>query len=67
MPARNRGEVIARSQTDVPGRLETLKQAQAQLADGSDVAGGVERAWVTWRALGIEICGCRFDYGCRPL
>ena len=36
-PRGNRGEVWARSQTDVPGRLETLERAQARLADGRDV------------------------------
>lgn len=37
-PRGNRGEVLAKSQTDVPGRLEHLKRAQARLADGSDLA-----------------------------
>jgi 16S rRNA processing protein RimM len=40
-----RGELLARSQTDIPGRLETLSSAQARLADGSDVAVEIERAW----------------------
>ena len=44
-PRGNRGELVAKSQTDVPGRLETLKRAQAQLADGTDVAIEVENAW----------------------
>ncbi len=33
-----RGELIGRSQTDVPGRLESLKQAHVHLANGEDVA-----------------------------
>lgn len=33
-----RGELIVKSQTDVPGRLEQLKKAQARLASGSDIA-----------------------------
>lgn len=45
-PRGNRGEVLARSQTDVPGRLEQLKRAQARLAAGSDVAIEIVKAWV---------------------
>lgn len=44
-PRGNRGEVLAESLTDVPGRLETLKRAQAQLANGSDVSIEIEQAW----------------------
>ncbi len=40
-----RGEMLAISQTDVPGRLENLKRVQAQLADGSDVEVDVESVW----------------------
>lgn len=40
-----RGEVVARSQTDVPGRLEGLIGAFAQLADGSDVPVTIAAAW----------------------
>lgn len=36
-PHGNRGELIVRAQTDVPGRMENLKDANAQLIDGSDV------------------------------
>jgi 16S rRNA processing protein RimM len=39
-----RGEVTARSQTDVPGRLENLKTAWVQLADGTDLAVTIEAA-----------------------
>jgi 16S rRNA processing protein RimM len=31
-----RGELTARSLTDIPGRLESLKQAHVRLADGTD-------------------------------
>jgi 16S rRNA processing protein RimM len=41
----NRGEILAVSQTDVPGRLETLGRAQARLADGSDVDVEITAAW----------------------
>src|SRR2546421_12461975 len=41
----NRGEVLARSQTDVPGRLEGLKTAVARLTDGSDVPVEITEAW----------------------
>lgn len=44
-PRGNRGEVLAKSNTDVPGRLEHLKQAQVRLADGSDITVDVENAW----------------------
>jgi 16S rRNA processing protein RimM len=40
-----RGELIARSQTDIPGRLETLRQAHAHLANGEDVAVKLAEAW----------------------
>jgi len=40
-----RGELIARSQTDIPGRLETLRHAQAHLANGEDVAVELAEAW----------------------
>ena len=44
-PRGNRGEVVARSQTDVPGRLESLKAATVQLADGSDVPVDILAVW----------------------
>jgi 16S rRNA processing protein RimM len=44
-PRGNRGEVLAKSQTDVPGRLESLKNAMARLADGSDVPIEIAEAW----------------------
>lgn len=44
-PRGNRGEVLARSATDVPGRFEALKQVRARLADGSDVMLEMEAAW----------------------
>jgi 16S rRNA processing protein RimM len=40
-----RGEVLAKSQTDVPGRLESLEGAQVRLADGSDLRLELESAW----------------------
>jgi 16S rRNA processing protein RimM len=44
-PRGNRGEILAISQTDVPGRLETLGSAEARLADGSDIAVEIAAAW----------------------
>lgn len=44
-PRGNRGEVCARSQTDVPGRLNGLQAAKARLADGSDVDVELAEAW----------------------
>lgn len=40
-----RGELIAISQTDVPGRLKSLSKAQAQLSDGTDVPVEISHAW----------------------
>ncbi|MGA8026254.1 MAG: ribosome maturation factor RimM [Bryobacteraceae bacterium] len=40
-----RGELIAKSQTGIPGRLESLRRAQARLADGSDVPIQILEAW----------------------
>jgi 16S rRNA processing protein RimM len=40
-----RGEVVARSLTDVPGRLEQLKRAHLELADGSDLSLDLTAAW----------------------
>ena len=34
-----------RSQTDVPGRLESLRSAWVRLSDGSDLRATIERAW----------------------
>lgn len=44
-PRGNRGEVCARSQTDVPGRLQDLQTAKARLVDGSDVDVQLAEAW----------------------
>lgn len=41
----NRGEVLAESTTDVPGRLEELKRANVRRADGVDVTLDVEQIW----------------------
>ena len=41
----NKGEVLARSQTDVPGRLENLREATVRLPDGSDIPVELEAAW----------------------
>ena len=44
-PRGNRGELMVRSQTDVPGRLESLKRAQVKLADGPDIEVEIDEAW----------------------
>ena len=44
-PRGNRGEVLAVSLTDVPGRLENLRQASLLLADGSDIAVEIQESW----------------------
>ena len=37
-PHGNRGEVVVRAQSDVPGRLENLKDATARLSEVSAVS-----------------------------
>jgi 16S rRNA processing protein RimM len=54
----NRGEVLAVSQTDVPGRLETLKRAHVRLSDGSDTAVEVEEAWRHGEHWVLKFAGC---------
>ena len=44
-PRGNRGEIFARSTTDVPGRFETLKHAHASLPGNSSVPVAIEDAW----------------------
>jgi 16S rRNA processing protein RimM len=44
-PRGNRGEVLAVSQTDVPGRIEGLRRARATLGNGSDVEIEISAAW----------------------
>lgn len=61
-PRGNRGELVARSQTDVPGRLERLKRAHVHLTDGSDIEVEIDRAWVhkdDWilKFVGIDSIG----------
>ena len=44
-PRGNRGELLAASQTDVPGRLETLRSAEARLTTGERLQVEIESAW----------------------
>lgn len=44
-PRGNRGEVLALSQSDVPGRLQSLKRVRVSLADGSETELSVENGW----------------------
>jgi 16S rRNA processing protein RimM len=41
----NVGEVLARSVSDVPGRLESLREAQLRMPDGSDKVVEIQSAW----------------------
>jgi 16S rRNA processing protein RimM len=41
----NKGEVLVRSQTDVPGRLENLRSASLRLPNGGEITVEVEEAW----------------------
>lgn len=45
-PRGNRGELLAISQTDVPGRIENLKSGTVRLADGSDIDVEITEAWL---------------------
>lgn len=40
-----RGELVARSQTDVPGRLECLERAHVRFANGRDAEVELSEAW----------------------
>jgi 16S rRNA processing protein RimM len=44
-PRGRRGEVVARRQSDVPGRLEHLREAQAEFPDGSSIPVEITEAW----------------------
>jgi 16S rRNA processing protein RimM len=44
-PRGNRGELVVKSQTDVPERLEHLKIAQARMTGGYDVPVQIVEAW----------------------
>lgn len=44
-PQGNRGELLVRSQSDVPGRLAQLRNGNVQLTDGSDIHVEIRRAW----------------------
>jgi 16S rRNA processing protein RimM len=54
----NRGEVLAVSQTDVPGRLEALKRTHVRLADGSDITVEIENAWRHGEHWVLKFAGC---------
>jgi 16S rRNA processing protein RimM len=42
----NIGEVLARSVSDVPGRIESLRKAHLRLPDGSEESVTIESSWV---------------------
>lgn len=44
-PWGRRGEVIVKCQSDIPGRLEHLRKAQAQFPDGSSIPIEITEAW----------------------
>jgi 16S rRNA processing protein RimM len=44
-PRGNRGEVLVASQTDVPGRLESLKKATVRFRNGQQEQVEIESAW----------------------
>jgi 16S rRNA processing protein RimM len=56
-PRGHRGELLVRSQTDVPGRLEQLKRAQVRLADGGDVPVEISEAWMHDGAWVLKFAG----------
>lgn len=44
-PRGNRGELVARSLTDVPGRLQSLRQARVRFPGGADDSVEIQDAW----------------------
>lgn len=44
-PRGTHGEVLVRSQTDVPGRMESLKSASARLSNGLEIPVEIVSAW----------------------
>jgi 16S rRNA processing protein RimM len=51
------GEVLARSVSDVPGRMETLRHAHLRFPDGSDQAVTVESAWLHKESWVLKFVG----------
>ena len=56
-PRGNRGEVVAQSLSDVPGRFDTLKRAQVRLSDGTDISVEIEAAWPHKDQLVLKFVG----------
>jgi 16S rRNA processing protein RimM len=56
-PRGNRGELLVRSQTDVPGRLESLGQVLVRMADGSDRTMTVTEAWPYKEGYVLKLAG----------
>lgn len=56
-PRGNRGELLALSQTDVPGRLQNLRRAKARLSDGSEIVVELENAWPHKEFWVLKIAG----------
>lgn len=56
-PRGNRGEILARSATDVPGRLAGLKQANVLLRDGSSIPVEIAAAWTHKGDWVFKFCG----------
>jgi 16S rRNA processing protein RimM len=51
------GEVLARSVSDVPGRIESLREAQLRMPDGSDQAVTLESAWIHNESWVLKFAG----------
>jgi 16S rRNA processing protein RimM len=56
-PRGNRGELLAKSQSDVPGRLENLRHAHARLVHGTDVPIEIVEAWTHKDDWVIKLAG----------
>jgi 16S rRNA processing protein RimM len=53
----NIGEVLARSVSDVPGRMESLREVQLRMPDGSDEVVTVESAWLHKESWVLKFAG----------
>jgi len=63
----NIGEVLARSASDVPGRMESVREAQLRMPDGSDQAVKLESAWLHNESWVLKFAGINSIDAARAL
>lgn len=66
-PRGNKGELLANSQSDVPGRFETLKSAWVTLPGGDQRELSIENAWFHGPALVLKFQGVDSISAAEPL